>query len=122
MIRKVALKIVKKETEHMTVTPDNLADLLGKPIFTHDRMYETTPPGVVMGLAWTAMGGSALYIETALRRALSKPDTKDTPQQGSLELTGHLGDVMKESAQIAMTVARNYLRTVDADNTFLDTK
>jgi ATP-dependent Lon protease len=56
MIRKVALKIVKKETEHLTVTPDNLGELLGKPTFTHDRMYDLTPPGVVMGLAWTAMG------------------------------------------------------------------
>lgn len=40
------------------VTPENLQDFVGKPIFTVDRMYETTPPGVVMGLAWTAMGKS----------------------------------------------------------------
>lgn len=56
VIRKVAFKIVKKESEHLTVSDENLNDYLGKPIFTQDRMYLETPPGVVMGLAWTAMG------------------------------------------------------------------
>lgn len=56
VIRKVAFKIVKKESTKLSVTEDNLNDYLGKPTFTHDRMYAETPPGVVMGLAWTAMG------------------------------------------------------------------
>lgn len=56
VIRKVAFKIVKKETAKLTVTEENLNEFLGKPTFTHDRMYDLTPPGVVMGLAWTAMG------------------------------------------------------------------
>lgn len=56
VIRKVAFKIVKKEATKLTVTEENLNDFLGKPTFTHDRMYDMTPPGVVMGLAWTAMG------------------------------------------------------------------
>lgn len=47
---------MKKEADKVTVLPDNLSEYAGKPIFTHDRMYEFTPPGVVMGLAWTAMG------------------------------------------------------------------
>ncbi|ETN67922.1 hypothetical protein AND_000248 [Anopheles darlingi] len=64
IVRKAAFKVVRKEADFTEVSADNLSDLLGKPIFTHDRMYDTTPPGVVMGLAWTAMGGSALYIET----------------------------------------------------------
>lgn len=55
-MRKVAYKIVKKEAEAITVTPENLHDFVGKPIFTQDRIYEETPPGVVMGLAWTALG------------------------------------------------------------------
>ncbi|KOB74410.1 Uncharacterized protein OBRU01_09227, partial [Operophtera brumata] len=88
----------------MTVTDDNLSELVGKPTFKHDRMYDITPPGVVMGLAWTAMGGSTLYIETAYRNT-----TADEKGMGSIELTGHLGDVMKESARIALTVARNFL-------------
>lgn len=55
-MRKVAYKVVKEETVFVEVTPLNLSDFVGKPVFTHDRMYPTTPPGVVMGLAWTAMG------------------------------------------------------------------
>nr|NVI75645.1 Lon protease [Cucujiformia] len=93
VVRKVAYKIVKEETGAVTVNPDNLSDFVGKPVFTTDRMYDTTPPGVVMGLAWTAMGGSTLYIETTTRRS---PKEKDATNEGSLELTGHLGDVMKE--------------------------
>lgn len=56
VIRKVAFKIVKKESTKLIVTEENLNEFLGKPTFTHDRMYALTPPGVVMGLAWTAMG------------------------------------------------------------------
>jgi len=47
---------VKREADAIAVTSDNLADFVGKPIFTTDRLYSDTPPGVVMGLAWTAMG------------------------------------------------------------------
>lgn len=48
--------MVKKESEQVLVNPDNLHEFVGKPMFTHDRMYEDTPAGVVMGLAWTALG------------------------------------------------------------------
>lgn len=109
---------MKKEGSHFTITADNLTTFLGKHIFSSDRMYEDTPPGVVMGLAWTAMGGSSLYIETASRRASKL--IKDDDAGGSIHLTGNLGTVMKESAQIALTVARNYLRTKNEDNTFLE--
>ncbi|XP_038221306.1 lon protease homolog, mitochondrial isoform X1 [Zerene cesonia] len=115
--RKVAFKIVKQEAERLVVTDDNLNELVGKPTFKHDRMYDVTPPGVVMGLAWTAMGGSTLYIETALRNA----HHEEKASSGSLELTGHLGDVMKESARIALTVARNYLRARSPAEQFLNT-
>ncbi|XP_077254304.1 lon protease homolog, mitochondrial isoform X2 [Temnothorax americanus] len=112
--RKVAFKVVKKEADKVDVTADNLQDFVGKPVFTHDRMYEITPPGVVMGLAWTAMGGSTLFIESTIR----KP-TGGKKSEGTFEVTGHLGDVMKESIHIAMTVARNYLKREDSSNTFL---
>ncbi|KAG5321514.1 LONM protease, partial [Acromyrmex heyeri] len=112
--RKVAFKVVKKEANKVDITMDNLQDFVGKPVFTHDRMYETTPPGVVMGLAWTAMGGSTLFIESTIR----KP-TGGKKAEGTFEVTGHLGDVMKESIHIAMTVARNYLKQEDSSNTFL---
>ncbi|XP_076179480.1 lon protease homolog, mitochondrial isoform X2 [Ptiloglossa arizonensis] len=112
--RKVAYKIVKKETEKVDVNPENLQEFVGKPVFTHDRMYEITPPGVVMGLAWTAMGGSTLFIETSIRKPIGSKSS-----EGTFEITGHLGDVMKESIQIAMTVARKFLTQEDPTNTFL---
>uniref|UniRef100_A0A8W7Q0H7 Lon protease homolog, mitochondrial n=1 Tax=Anopheles coluzzii TaxID=1518534 RepID=A0A8W7Q0H7_ANOCL len=124
IVRKVAFKVVRKEADFTEVSGTNLSDLLGKPIFTQDRMYESTPPGVVMGLAWTAMGGSALYIETAKRKLLQPMDTngdsKQAPGDGSLELTGHLGDVMKESARISLTVARNFISQIEPSNNFLE--
>lgn len=119
IVRKVAFKVVRKETESLVVTDENLAELVGKPIFTHDRMYDVTPPGVVMGLAWTAMGGSTLYIETAKRK---HPDASDKKaRDGSIELTGHLGQVMKESVLISMTVARNFIQIAAPTNNFLET-
>ncbi|XP_054731900.1 lon protease homolog, mitochondrial isoform X2 [Anastrepha obliqua] len=118
IVRKVAYRFVKKEGNYFTIAADNLTTFLGKHIFSSDRMYEATPPGVVMGLAWTAMGGSSLYIETAARKTGKL--TKDDDVSGSIHLTGNLGTVMKESAQIALTVARNYLRDIKADNTFLE--
>ncbi|XP_065352097.1 lon protease homolog, mitochondrial isoform X1 [Cloeon dipterum] len=121
IIRKVAFKLVRKEAENFAIVPENLTDFVGKPIFTQDRMYDITPPGVVMGLAWTAMGGSTLYIETALRVPKTGSDSDKDGDAGSLELTGHLGDVMKESARIALTVARNFLAKNQPKNEFLKT-
>ncbi|XP_046818644.1 lon protease homolog, mitochondrial isoform X1 [Vespa crabro] len=112
--RKVAFKVVKKEIDRIDITASNLHDFVGKPVFTQDRMYEITPPGVVMGLAWTAMGGSTLFIETAIR----KP-TNVNKMEGTCESTGHLGEVMKESIHIALTVAKNFLKEEDPSNTFL---
>ncbi|XP_062816276.1 lon protease homolog, mitochondrial [Anolis carolinensis] len=114
VLRKSAYKIVSGEAEKVEVTPENLQDFVGKPIFTVDRMYDQTPPGVVMGLAWTAMGGSTLFVETSLRRPRD-PESKE----GSLEVTGQLGDVMKESAKIAYTFARAFLMRRDPHNDFL---
>ena len=56
IFRKAALKIVKEKVETIAIDTENLQEFVGKPLFTHDRMYDTTPPGVVTGLAWTAMG------------------------------------------------------------------
>uniref|UniRef100_A0A3Q3WG05 Lon protease homolog, mitochondrial n=1 Tax=Mola mola TaxID=94237 RepID=A0A3Q3WG05_MOLML len=116
VFRKVAFSIVSGDQTTVTVTPDNLQDYVGKPIFTVDRMYNVTPPGVVMGLAWTALGGSTLFIETSLRRPSAGADSKG---EGSLEVTGQLGDIMKESAKIASTFARVFLMTQEPENYFL---
>ncbi|KAM7285560.1 lon protease homolog, mitochondrial [Ixodes scapularis] len=118
ILRKAAFRIVSKEAEEVEVRPDNLNDFVGKQLFTHDRMYDVTPPGVVMGLAWTAMGGSALYIETAMPRPLAS-STEKKGAEGSLQLTGHLGDVMKESANIAFSVAKSFLLSHYPENDFL---
>lgn len=64
VFRKVAFGIVSGERTTVTVTPDNLQEYVGKPVFTVDRMYKDTPPGVVMGLAWTAMGEEHAHTQT----------------------------------------------------------
>ncbi|KAK9070958.1 hypothetical protein SSX86_009526 [Deinandra increscens subsp. villosa] len=96
--------------ERVSVDEKNLVDYVGKPIFHAERMYDQTPVGVVMGLAWTAMGGSTLYIETT--------QVEQGEGKGALHLTGQLGDVMKESAQIAHTVARAILAAKGHENPF----
>ncbi|CAN0320950.1 unnamed protein product [Lampetra planeri] len=111
VFRKAAFRLVEGDAESVTVDTGNLQDFVGKPVFTVDRMYDVTPPGVVMGLAWTAMGGSTLFVETSLRRPRD-PETKE----GTLEVTGQLGDVMKESARIAYTFARSFLMQHDPGN------
>ncbi|XP_054418200.1 lon protease homolog, mitochondrial [Pteronotus mesoamericanus] len=118
VLRKSAYKIVSGEAESVEVTPENLQDFVGKPVFTVERMYDVTPPGVVMGLAWTAMGGSTLFVETSPRRP--REDSK-ADKDGSLEVTGQLGEVMKESARIAYTFARAFLMQHDPTNEYLVT-
>jgi Lon-like ATP-dependent protease len=111
----------RRKSETWEVTEENLKDYVGKPIFTCDRLYQEgpLPNGIVMGLAYTSMGGSALYIETqGIKRGL---DPEGKPRStGSLKVTGQLGDVMKESAQIASTVARARLHELDPENDFFD--
>lgn len=117
VFRKVAFRIVSGDESSVAVTTDNLQDYVGKPLYTVDRMYDITPPGVVMGLAWTAMGGTTLFIETSLRRPQGEAGGKDG--EGSLEVTGQLGDVMKESAKIALTFAKAFLMSKEPKNNFL---
>ncbi|KAL2247191.1 UNVERIFIED_CONTAM: Lon protease, mitochondrial [Sesamum indicum] len=99
-----------EKVEKVLVDSSNLVDFVGKPVFHAERIYDQTPVGVVMGLAWTAMGGSTLYIETT--------PVEQGEGKGALNLTGQLGDVMKESAQIAYTVARAILLEKDPENPF----
>lgn len=117
IFRKAAFKLVSEKLEKVDVNESNLSDFVGKPIFTSDRMYLETPAGVVTGLAWTSMGGSVLFIESTLSRPLDL--SADSKEQGSLTMTGHLGNVMKESIQIAYTFAKSFLVQHDKSNLFL---
>ncbi|KAL3102188.1 hypothetical protein niasHS_003597 [Heterodera schachtii] len=135
IFRKSAYQLVSGEGAQTQMLPivvenSNLKKYVGREKFTSDRLYPTTPVGVVMGLAWTAMGGSALYVEATLARRLGTPST-DVQQvtdekshqktvTGHLEVTGHLGDVMKESMRTAYTVAKNVLLRKDPQNEFLE--
>jgi Lon-like ATP-dependent protease len=106
--KKIQESEATKTNKKVLVEASNLSDFVGKPVFHAERIYEQTPIGVVMGLAWTAMGGSTLYIETS--------QIEQGEGKGALNLTGQLGDVMKESAQIAHTVARAILLEKEPDS------
>jgi len=117
--RKVARKVVSTMDSQeavptdFVVEEDQVEDYIGKPLYTSKRLFAETPPGVVMGLAWTAMGGTSLYIE-----AVSPNIKKDG--QGSMKVTGNIKDVMKESASIAHTYARLKLANYQSNNKFLE--
>lgn len=109
---RVALKV--PDHVRVDIGKDNLKDFVGPPIFTADRLYDVTPPGVAMGLAWTSMGGAALYIETILENALtynSRP---------GLERTGNLKAVMKESTSIAYSFAKGFMAKKFPQNKFFE--
>ncbi|ORX99135.1 lon proteinase, partial [Clohesyomyces aquaticus] len=111
-VPRVALKV--PDTVHVSINKDNLKDYVGPPVFTSDRLYDTTPPGVAMGLAWTSMGGAALYVESILENVLS-----GTSSPG-LERTGSLKSVMKESTTVAYSFAKGYLAREFPKNKFFE--
>ena len=95
LCRACAVRIVRGKGEKVVVTKDNLRDLLDMHPVYHKQVRESANPGIVTGLAWTAAGGEILYIETLL-----------TKGKGEIVITGQLGDVMKESARIAVTLVK----------------
>ncbi|WEW59596.1 ATP-dependent Lon protease pim1 [Emydomyces testavorans] len=99
---------------HVTITKDTLKDYVGPPVFTSDRLYEVTPPGVAMGLAWTSMGGAALYVESILQSALTPSS------QPGFEQTGNLMTVMKESTVIAYSFAKSVVAKDFPENKFFE--
>jgi len=94
--RKVARKVAEGLKERTKINTRNLHQFLGPPIFLLDEEQKRNEVGVATGLAWTETGGEILHVEAST-----------TPGKGSLILTGHLGEVMKESAQAALTYARS---------------
>ncbi|KAI9229761.1 MAG: ATP-dependent protease La [Piptocephalis tieghemiana] len=101
----------------LVITEETLKDYVGPPVFTSDRLYDITPPGVVMGLAWTSMGGSALYVESILAAPLKPLSTPLTTTSSSIS-SGNGADVMKESTSIAYTYAKSWLAKHRPDSTF----
>ncbi|CAH8628145.1 unnamed protein product [Schistosoma bovis] len=125
IVRKVAYQLVNAEKDPpILVNSDNLTTYVGQPIWTSDRLYDSiTPPGIVMGLAWTSMGGSVLYIECTNKKPKyfyqstnttdshsdSSSDSEEVSnKKGILQVTGSLGKVMKESISIAHTFATQF--------------
>lgn len=137
ILRKIAVKIVRRQMQEeidkkqleqekgkkkkaskqlpipvtkYSITPDNLKEYLGKPVFTSDRFYERTPVGVCMGLAWTALGGATLYIESI----------KVAAEKTAMKLTGQAGEVMKESAEIAWSYLHSAMHKYAPSYTFFE--
>ncbi|WP_293879462.1 endopeptidase La [Sphingobacterium sp. UBA1498] len=100
VVRGIATRIVMEKDYNPSISEQDLLDILGAPIFDKDMYENNNVAGVVTGLAWTSVGGDILFIESSL-----------SPGKGRLSLTGNLGDVMKESASIALA----YLKAHAAD-------
>ena len=96
LCRTAAVQLVKNEGTTLTVTKTNLEKYLGKKQLHHERKLSSPEPGVVTGLAWTRAGGEILFIESKL-----------IPGKGKMIITGQLGDVMKESIQIALSLVKS---------------
>lgn len=98
--RKAARRIYEGEKEQVKITAGNLEQYLGKEKYSEDKAGQTNEVGIVRGLAWTSVGGVTLEVEVNLM-----------PGKGEMKLTGQMGDVMKESAQTALS----FVRSVSAD-------
>lgn len=109
--RKAAVRFVKGETEAVFVNEKNLQDFLGQVKFKPDEITLTDEVGVVNGLAWTSVGGEMLRIEVSVLDGT-----------GKLELTGSLGDVMKESAKTAVSLVRSRAENFGIDKDFYKNK
>ncbi|MSR15257.1 MAG: endopeptidase La [Gammaproteobacteria bacterium] len=106
--RKAAIRVIKKPKSKIQVTPSNLQEFLGNPVFRKERPQHGV--GVVTGLAWTALGGATLEVEA----------TRVHSKQRGLKLTGQLGDVMKESAEIAYSYLAAHLAEYGAAPEYFD--
>ena len=108
IVRKVAVRMLEGEEAPISVGETDLKDYLGSPVFRDER--KLSGPGVVTGLAWTAMGGATLSIEAARTHSFMR----------GFKLTGQLGDVMKESAEIAYGYLVGHAAELGADPAFFE--
>jgi len=103
-LRHAAVRIAEGSAEHVRIGAEDLATILGPLRFENEVAMRTSVPGVATGLAWTPVGGDSLFIEAS--RA---------PGKGGLILTGQLGDVMRESAQAALTLVKSRVGSLGID-------
>ncbi len=108
--RHVAMRVAEGSVTGMTITADDLHRVLGAPRYESEVALRTSVPGVVTGLAWTPTGGDILFIEAAR-----------LPGSGQLILTGQLGDVMKESAQAAVSLLKTNAQRLGIDGEVFST-
>jgi ATP-dependent Lon protease len=92
----VAAQVARGKVERVTITPERVAELLGPAKYVRETKLKTSQPGVATGLAYTPAGGEVLHIEATRY-----------PGKGSVTLTGHIGEVMKESVQAALSLVRS---------------
>lgn len=105
--RKIARKIAEGEKGPFKITVENLREFLGPPEYIEELKQEKDEIGVATGLAWTPYGGEVLYVEVVTM-----------PGKGNLMLTGHLGEIMKESAQAALSYIRSKSKELNIDPKF----
>ena len=111
LCRKVARRHAEGNVDPVEIVPDTVTEMLGAPRFEDEEVAERTKnPGVALGLAWTPAGGEVLFVEATRM-----------PGGGSLTLTGHLGDVMKESARAALSWFRGQTEAYGVDSDFYGT-
>ena len=110
LCRKAAKKISMEGFKKVEVTGDSLVEILGPPLFLKDIRLQDPQVGVATGLAWTQAGGEVLYVEALKMKG-----------KGNLILTGQLGEVMKESAQAALSYARSHSKSLSIPKDFFDT-
>jgi ATP-dependent Lon protease len=109
VLRHVAVRIAEGAVERQEIDASDLPAILGAPRFESEVAMRTSVPGVATGLAWTPVGGDILFIESTR-----------VPGNGKLILTGQLGDVMKESAQAALSLLKSQSARLDLDPTAFD--
>ncbi|MBU0983158.1 MAG: endopeptidase La [candidate division Zixibacteria bacterium] len=109
--RKVARKVASGNKKKSTVDAEGIVKLLGPQRFTREVLSRSGKVGIVPGLAYTSVGGELLYIEATVM-----------PGKGGMMLTGHLGDVMKESAQAALSFVRSHAKELGLTNDVFENK
>lgn len=109
IVRKVARRVAEGDTSKAIITSDNVADFLGPQRFFREVAERTMLPGVATGLAWTESGGDIIFVESSMMKGGK-----------SLTLTGRLGDVMRESAQAALTYVRSKANELAIDEDFFE--